>query len=210
MAFLDETLTDRWMRKAKNHPLFAIAAVIGAIIGVGTPVYLLANNILTTGISGLTSDQATYILRDRDEILVPARELLHENKALYDLLSSDLYKEPGWGVQESYYIRVQRDGAEKHDLMRKQIDSLVENNKKIIEKLENYVGRARSKKFIEQHSLFRRHAKLYEARWSGMKAAAISGELQPVAEPAFPPNFPSSLEAEIKKVRSIISEHNLN
>lgn len=205
MADSETTLADRWLRAMKNNPVIAGMIVLGALIGILTPIWTSIGSRLTPPSKQLSQVDRAALMSDRDTILVPVRNALRENKVLYDKLSSSLYHEPGWGVQESYYERVKRDGPEKHELMRGIIDALVLNNKKILSALDTYVGRARTEALKEQEALFREHARLYESRWAGMKAAAVSGEMPPVAESVFPVQFPASLDAEIKKVQQIIT-----
>lgn len=205
MADGEDTLADRWMRGIKNNPIVAGMIVLGALVAIAGPVWTpLQRFIFPAPREVRPSIDVKALMTDRDHVLVPVRNALRENKAVYDRLSGPLYNEPGWGVQESYYERVKREGPEKHELMRGMIDSLVMNNKKIMDLLDTYVGRARTGTLKKQEALFREHARLYAARWTGMKEAAVSGEKQPIAEPVFPASFPSSLDAEIEAVEKLI------
>lgn len=205
MGNSDETLADQWLRRTKNHPLVAFLIVVAALIAIVAPIWTFVRPVLSQGPVATPSPIAlNKLVSDRDDILVPVKNALRENRSLYERLSSPLYNEPDWGVQESYYLRVRRDGPDKHQIMEHMIDGLVENNAKVLRLLDTYMGRARTREFTDKEAAFREHARLYESRWKGMKAAAINKEEPPMAEPVFPAGFPASLDAEIAAVQAQI------
>src|SRR5688572_26402418 len=62
------------------------------------------------------------------EYLQPVATLLEDNEVIFKELRAPPYVEPGWGILESYLIKIRRDGVAKHALMKKRIDTLVANN----------------------------------------------------------------------------------
>lgn len=194
--------------------LFAIVAGI-ASLGVKfssvmneAALMAAATDMIDQSNGRLSQEEIKALKYDRDYILVPVRNYLIQNKSRSDLLKSTLYSELDWGIQESYYERVRRDGPDEHELMHGIINDLVRDNKYIMDKLNFYMGRARTEVFKKQENLFRIHASRYASRWERMRQAAISGQKRPIAEPPFPKKFTRSLDAEIAEVNRLISKPN--
>jgi hypothetical protein len=163
---------------------------------------LLGSGFVTKWIDRGTSQSQVWEQR-RNEHLSPVATALTENKELFVELSGSNFNEPGWGIQESYYEKVRRDGPAKHLIMRDKIQALVDNNKTVLAHLNAYEPYM-SPMMKVQADLFRRHAVRYNSRWPAMTSAAETGADIPVAEPVFPEGFPSAVQEEIKRVNAMI------
>lgn len=123
--------------------------------------------------------------------------LLKDNKVIYDELRKD-YLEPGKDVLESYLAKIRRDGINPHSLMRQRINTMVENNNKVVVLLGNYESYVINSRLREEAAKFRNHAIRYKDRWNAIPdLQAVNGEL-PIAM-AFPQDFPQSVEEEINR-----------
>jgi hypothetical protein len=98
------------------------------------------------------------------DYLQPIATLLADNEVIYQELRAEPYIEQGWGILESYLIKIRRDGVPKHALMKKCIDTLVQNNETIITLLTKYAASIRTESFRTQAAKFRDHAIRYNDR----------------------------------------------
>lgn len=131
------------------------------------------------------------------EYLQPIATLLTDNESIFRELRSEPYSEPGWGILESYLIKIQRDGVPKHALMKKRIDTLVQNNETMITLLTKYAAHVKTEAFRVQSERFRDHAIRYRDRWQSLlEVFASKGEF-PTAAPVFPDKFPMAVQGEI-------------
>jgi len=131
------------------------------------------------------------------DFLKPMLTYLDDNKAIYDQLQQPRYKETGWGILESYLIKIRRDGVDKHALMKGRIDSLVENNSAVIALLRQYEGYTRSPDLSRTAKAFRNHAIRYRDRWRSLLQVYESQAEFPTAAPSFPKEFPRAIKDEI-------------
>lgn len=136
------------------------------------------------------------------QTLRPIKVLLDSNKAIYEELQTEPYKESGWGTQDSYLIKIRKDGVKKNAVLRAKIDTLDKNNQAMITLLQGYVGSEKTEAFRVEARAFIDHANRYRDRWSGLIEIFESDGNFPTAEPVFPKGFPSALEAEIAAVES--------
>jgi len=153
-----------------------------------------------------------YVKGQREEIearqrlitdtLAPVQSFLESNTAIFKELKTDRYTEPGWGIQESYLIKIRRDGVAKNSLMKQRVDTLVKNNQSMIALLQKYSGYVRTEEFRASSRAFIDHATLYNDRWNSLLEIFQSGGDFPTAAPVFPEQFPSALQAEIAAVRA--------
>ena len=169
---------------------------IGAAVAVLTLVF--GSGIGTRFIEGRSEAEQTIAAKVRDD-LIPIKTQLAENKHIAEELRMDL--EPGWGIQETYYIRAQRDGIGKHPVLRSRIDELVAGNARIVEHLDSY-GESGRPGFREAAQAFRNHAKSYSSRWKAMKEAIENGADYPSAEPVYPVEFTEEVEREIAALKA--------
>lgn len=131
------------------------------------------------------------------EYLQPIATLLTDNESIFRELRSEPYSEPGWGILESFLIKIQRDGVPKHALMKKRIDTLVQNNETMITLLTKYAAHVKTEAFRVQSERFRDHAIRYRDRWQSLlEVFASKGEF-PTAAPVFPTEFPKAVQGEI-------------
>lgn len=131
------------------------------------------------------------------EYLQPIATLLTDNESIFRELRSEPYSESGWGILESYLIKIQRDGVPKHALMKKRIDTLVQNNEAMITLLTKYAAHVKIEAFRVQSERFRDHAIRYRDRWQSLlEVFASKGEF-PTAAPVFPVDFPKAVQSEI-------------
>lgn len=127
-------------------------------------------------------------------------DLLETNKVIYEELSSSLYSEPGWGILESYLLKIRRDGVPRHALMKQRIDSMDQNNQAIITLLRGYSGYIKTELLKAKSREFINHATLYSDRWGSLVEVYESGADFPTNAPVFPASFPYSIEQEINVV----------
>lgn len=135
------------------------------------------------------------------EYLQPIATLLSDNDVIFRELRSQPYAEPGWGILESYLIKIRRDGVPKHALMKRRIDTLVSNNETIVTLLSKYAAYARTPLFQSEATKFRDHAIRYNDRWKSLlEVYAAKGDF-PTAAPVFPETFPAAVQAELEARR---------
>jgi len=131
------------------------------------------------------------------DYLQPIATLLSDNKVIFEELRSPPYVEPGWGILESYLIKIRRDGVAVHALMKKRIDTLVSNNEAIITLLSKYAAYAKTRDFQAEATKYRDHAIRYNDRWKSLlEIYAADGDF-PTAALVFPDGFPAAVQAEI-------------
>lgn len=135
------------------------------------------------------------------EYLQPIATLLEDNNVIFNELRAPPYVEPGWGILESYLIKIRRDGVAKHALMKKRIDTLVANDDTIITLLNKYAAYVKTTEFRDASTKFRDHAIRYSDRWKSLLEVYASHGEFPTAAPAFPPEFPAAVQAELKARR---------
>lgn len=133
------------------------------------------------------------------EYLQPIATLLTVNESIFRELRSEPYSEPGWGILESYLIKIQRDGVAKHALMKKRIDTLVQNNEAIITLLTKYIPYIKTEPFRIQSEKFLDHAIRYRDRWQALLEVFASNGDFPTVAPVFPGDLPKALQSEIAK-----------
>jgi hypothetical protein len=135
------------------------------------------------------------------EYLQPVATLLEDNEVIFKELRAPPYVEPGWGILESYLIKIRRDGVAKHALMKKRIDTLVANNDTIITLLNKYAAYVKTPEFRAESAKFRDHAIRYSDRWKSLlEVYASKGEF-PTAAPVFPAEFPAAVQLELRARR---------
>lgn len=131
------------------------------------------------------------------EYLQPVATLLADNEVIFKELRSAPYVEPGWGILESYLIKIRRDGVPKHALMKKRIETLVANNETIITLLSKYAAYAKTPIFESESAKFRDHGIRYNDRWKSLlEVYAANGDF-PTDAPVFPEGFSSAVQAEL-------------
>lgn len=131
------------------------------------------------------------------EYLQPIATLLGDNEIIFRELRAFPYSEPGWGILESFLVKIRRDGVSKHALMKERIETLVSNNETIITLLSKYAAYTKTSRFQAEAARFRDHAIRYNDRWrSLLEVYASNGEF-PTAAPVFPDQFPAAVQAEI-------------
>lgn len=136
------------------------------------------------------------------DYLQPIATLLADNEVIYKELRAAPYVEPGWGILESYLMKIRRDGISKHALMKKRIESLISNNEAILTYLGNYAGYTKTADFRTEAAKFRDHAIRYNDRWKSLlEVFAANGEF-PTAAPVFPAAFPAAVQAELASRRA--------
>jgi hypothetical protein len=133
------------------------------------------------------------------DVLQPISGALSDNVAIYNELSSPPYAEPGWGILDSYLIKIGSDpkGIGKNAYMKSQIDVLVGNDQKILSLLDRYEGKAKTQEFSSSAKAFRDHATRYISRWHSLLEIYVSGGRFPTGQPAFPEDFPQAVANEI-------------
>ena len=101
---------------------------------------------------------------------------------------------------ESYLIKLRRDGRDgvaKHALMKKRIDTMVQNNETVVTLLTKYAAYIKTDKFRSEAEKFRDHAIRYSDRWKSLiEVFAANGEF-PTDAPVFPAEFPKAVQDEI-------------
>jgi hypothetical protein len=132
------------------------------------------------------------------EDLRPIATHLGVNEKIFSELRSEPYSQPGWGILESYLIKIQRDGVPLHALMKKRIDTLVDNNTRIITLLTKYSGYVKTPEFKEEADKFLDHAVRYNDRWKTLLEVFAAQAAFPADAPVFPAGFPAAVETEIK------------
>ena len=135
------------------------------------------------------------------DTLAPIELLLQTNEGIFKELRSSEYTESGWGIQESYLLKIRRDGTKKNSLMKQRIDTLVKNNQSIITLLQKYAGYTRTPDFRRESQAFVDHASLYNDRWNSLIEIFESGGNFPTGAPVFPEGFPPALRAEIHALK---------
>lgn len=134
------------------------------------------------------------------DVLQPISGFLSENRAIYDELKTAPYVEPGWGILDSYLIKIRHDpktGVKKNVYMKSRIDRLVKNNAEILARLQRYTGKEKTANFHALAQAFRDHATRYESRWQSLIEIYQSDGYFPTAEPIFPTDFPQAVKNEI-------------
>lgn len=139
------------------------------------------------------------------DVLQPISSLLSENRAIYDELTTAPYVEPGWGILDSYLIKIRRDpktGVKKNVYMKSRIDRLVKNNAEVLALLKRYLGKEKTANFRALAQAFRDHATRYESRWQSLIEIYQSDGYFPTAEPVFPTEFSQAVKNEIGERQS--------
>jgi hypothetical protein len=131
------------------------------------------------------------------EYLKPIATLLEDNEGLFRELRASPYSERGWGILESFLIKIRRDGVSTHALMRERIQRLVSNNDTIITLLNRYGAYTKTPQFQMEAAKFRDHAIRYSDRWKSLLEIYASNGVFPTAAPVFPDQFPAAVHAEI-------------
>ena len=135
------------------------------------------------------------------EDLQPIATLLADNNGMYNELSTERYAEPGWGILESFLVRIRRDGVAKHSVMKARIETLTGNNQTVLTLLTKYASYVRTESFKIESAKFRDHAIRYNDRWKALLEVYASVGDFPTAAPVFPAGFPAAVEAELKSRR---------
>ena len=131
------------------------------------------------------------------EYLQPIATMLADNDVIFQELRAPPYVEPGWGILESYLMKIRRDGVPKHAVMKQRIETLVANNQTVITLLGKYAAYAKTPQFQSEAAKFRDHALRYNDRWKSLlEVYAAEGEF-PTAAPVFPNRFPATVQAEL-------------
>ncbi|WP_207063997.1 hypothetical protein [Motiliproteus sp. SC1-56] len=132
------------------------------------------------------------------DYLAPIEALLSDNLAIKNRIY-EKYREGGWGILESYVVRMQRGTSpEENRLMTADIVVLVENNKRIMTLLTKYAGYTLTDDFKTESTKFRAHAQEWVNRWSAVQSY-IDNDAQLAWAAPFPEGFPGALEAELAK-----------
>ena len=131
------------------------------------------------------------------EYLQPIATYLKDNESIFQELRAPPYVEPGWGILESYLIKIRRDGVPKNALMKKRIDTLVQNDETIVTLLTKYAAYIENDSFRVQAEKFRDHAIRYSDRWKSLLEVYASKGDFPTAAPVFPTEFPQAVQDEI-------------
>jgi len=143
-------------------------------------------------------------IKDNKEQLVKLteiRELFMVNKKLKAEL--DNYKVEGYGVMESYVIRVNNDstnGIQNNLYMRKLIESLVTNNQKALLLIEQYTPKAKTEKFKTQCTSFKTYLTKYKIKYDSLiptMSVSKLPNLQPFSE-----DYISAIDDEINYRKS--------
>lgn len=130
------------------------------------------------------------------DYLLPIQVDLQDTKSISDQLKAQ--REPGWGILESYVIKVRRDGGQKNVIMFGLLTDLVDRNAEITSLLKGYAknGNALTDDFTTQSAAFREHAQTYGIRFRAVPTYIATGSQLPAWEP-FPDQFPDALNHEI-------------
>lgn len=148
------------------------------------------------------NEQAKIALNEQliTKTLQPVSALLAENKSIYDELSVEPYSELGWGILDSYLIKIRRNGVSRNSYMKNQIDKMVNNNEAILTLLRNYT--IKSEELRKQTAAFQEHANRYTSRWKSLIGVFTSNGYFPTGEPIFPKDFPKAVQNEISILRA--------
>ncbi|HMI52823.1 MAG TPA: hypothetical protein VK525_15030 [Candidatus Saccharimonadales bacterium] len=134
------------------------------------------------------------------EYLQPIAVKLEDNENIYRQLMSES-AEPGWGILESYLIKIKRSGVPKNALMKNRIDKLVANNEAILTLLVSYSGYVKTEDFRFQSAKFREHAILYSDRWKSLLEIFTSNGEFPTPALRYPTEFSKAVQNEISAQR---------
>jgi hypothetical protein len=196
------TLTQRWLRRLHDNPIFAVATLLLAVAGLAAGLWNVMPSAVRNAIVSPPKMSTDQLITSRQNLQI-IKNRIEANSQIYNRIANN-YMEPGWGTQESYYFRARENGADNNNVLRGDIDKLVENNQLIIDNLEKYGPFILTDKFRIQESLFRRHAELYNTRWPSVQRSVASGEPIPTAEPVFPRGFIVALEEEIQALENLM------
>lgn len=130
------------------------------------------------------------------DYLRPIITLLKVNEGIHgELYQNNL--EQGWGILESYLIKIRRDGIKPHALMRERIHTAVQNNDTIVTLLNKYAAYTIiTPELRSETERFRDHAIRYSNRWKALFEVYETKAELPVAAP-FPKGFPKAVEGEV-------------
>ena len=212
----DETATDRLMRRLKDNRIVAFTIVVALGLGAVTDFWeKVASPVVEyfgPDIISKPEPDAT-VSQKRLAGLKRIQNLLEANRAIYDELSVN-YLRPGWGVQESYFLKARASGVNSQAIGRARIDELVSNNKKIITILEEFELNIQDNEFSRISNNYIAYASKYNSGWNGVKELSANSppapmdaplpEDFPTANETFPQGFPVVIESEIAKMRQAL------
>lgn len=136
-------------------------------------------------------------LRLISEYIVKMRNEISSNKIIFDRLNEE-YVVDGWGVLESYVIKVRSSGGHQGNrIFFELIQELNKGNIKLLSLIDGYSAHIVTEEFRSEAEKYREHAKIWIVRAKSITNVSGSDDQLPVWKP-FPRNFPDAVELEIQ------------
>jgi hypothetical protein len=79
---------------------------------------------------------------------------LIENQGIIKELYAEPFTEKGFGILESYLVKIRRDGVAKNAPMKQRLDALAENNTAIVSLIKAYAPQTKTPAFTAEAASF--------------------------------------------------------
>ena len=135
--------------------------------------------------------------REISDTLQPVAALLVENRKIIHSLQSEGYADSESSILESYLARIRKDGVPKYSAMKRNIDTLVNNNTAIMALLSKYTARARTSGFSAGADRYRDYSSALRDRWQSVFEIFMAGGNLPQAGPTMPAGMEEALKKEM-------------
>ncbi len=135
---------------------------------------------------------------DRDETLLPALELLEDNRRIMEGVKALPRLDSPEGLLAYYLQRIREDGVPKHSALRQQIDAIVDNNTAVVTLLSKYAPRARHAEFRVVAAQYYNYAAEFRDRWQSVFELFMAGGTLPAAQPIPPQHLDAAIRLELR------------